>query len=616
MTTRAGGSTSTKPRPAARPAPRPSARSQAPARRPAPQRRPKPPRTVVLGDPHGRLRSACVVLAIILSLFVGRLVQLQAVEAPAYAARAEAGRLRTVTLPATRGDITDVNGVVLSTSVAARNVTVDQTLVHDPAATAAALSPLLGLSASDLTAKLTGTRRFGYVALQITPELWASIRDLKLPGLFAEDTSRRIYPAGDLAASVLGFMSRDGTGLGGIELAQQRQLAGVAGIDTFEAAAHGRQIPTATATEQRAIPGSTVRLTIDRDIQWAAQQALASEVKAANADSGSVVVEDVRTGALLALATAPSFNPADPGSVSIADRGNPAVSDIYEPGSTSKIMTMAAVLEEGKLNALSPLTVPPELKRGGAVFHDSHAHGTEHLTLTGVLAKSSNLGTILASETIGANTLYGYLKKFGMGDPTGMRFPGESRGLLPAPNQWSQTTFPTVAFGQGLSVNAVQATSVFATIANNGLRVSPSLVAGTVGPDGTFTSGQAPTTTRVVSPRTAATLRAMLEAVTSDEGTAPMARIPGYRIAGKTGTANRVDPTCGCYRGYTASFIGFAPADNPRLVVSVTLQNPKNGHYGGRLAGPVFKRVMSFALQSLGIPPTGTKPARMRLVWP
>jgi len=619
------GGTTTRPRPTPRPSTRQQApsrqqtqprRNAAPARRTAPPRRPKAPRTLTLGDPHRRLRSACVVLAIILSLFVGRLVQLQAVEAPGYAARAEAGRLRTVTLPADRGNITDVNGVVLSTSVAAKNVTADQTLVHDPAATAAALSPVLGLSVSDLTEKLTGTKRFAYVARQITPELWSNVQSLKLAGIFSEDTTVRTYPAGDLAASVLGFVARDGSGLGGIELAQQRTLAGVAGQNTFEAAAHGREIPTSTSTEQQAIPGSTVRLTIDRDIQWAAQQALAAEVKAANATSGSVVVEDVRTGALLALATAPSFDPGDPGSVAIDARGNPALSDIYEPGSTSKIMTMAAVLQEGKLTANSPITVPSQLTRGGSVFHDSHAHGTEHLTLTGVLAKSSNLGTILASETIGPDTLYGYLKKFGIGDPTGIHFPGESRGLLPPPNEWSQTTFPTVAFGQGLSVNAVQATSVFATIANNGLRVSPSLVAGTVAPDGTFTSGATPTTTRVVSAKTAATLRAMLEAVTSDEGTAPMARIPGYRVAGKTGTANRVDPACSCYRGYTASFIGFAPADAPRLVVAVTLQNPKNGHYGGRLAGPVFKKVMSFALQSLGIPPTGTKPARMRLVLP
>jgi cell division protein FtsI (penicillin-binding protein 3) len=256
------------------------------------------------------------------------------------------------------------------------------------------------------------------------------------------------------------------------------------------------------------------------------------------------------------------------------------------------------------------------LMRGGRIFHDDVSHGTEHLTLTGVLAKSSNLGAIQVAETIGRDKLYSYLKAFGIGDPTGIDFPGESRGILSPPSQWSDAQFATVSFGQGLSLNAVQGASVYATIANNGVRVEPSLVAGTVAPDGVFTSSPSPTQTRVVSAQTAATVRDMLESVVSDQGTAPMARIPGYRVAGKTGTANRVDDACSCYRGYTASFIGFAPADAPRLVVSVTLQNPKSGHYGGRLAGPVFRQVMAFALQTLGIPPTGTVPPKMRLVAP
>jgi cell division protein FtsI (penicillin-binding protein 3) len=360
-----------------------------------------------------------------------------------------------------------------------------------------------------------------------------------------------------------------------------------------------------------------VRLTIDRDIQWAAQQAIAAQVKAAGADSGTVVVMDVRTGAIYALATAPGFDPSDPGAASVEDRGNRALSDIYEPGSTSKIMTAAAVLQEGTMTPDSVITIPNTLQRSGKTFHDSESHPTERLTLTGVLAKSSNIGAIQASETIGKDKLYGYLKKFGIGDPTGLGFPGESRGVLTPPSTWSGTQAATVAFGQGLSLNTVQATSVYATIANNGVRVSPSLIAGATAPDGTFTPAAAPTTTRVVSARTATELRAMLESVVSDQGTAPMARIPGYRVAGKTGTANRVDPSCSCYRGYTASFIGFAPADAPRLVVSVTLQNPKGGvHFGGLLGGPVFKQVMSFALQSLDIPPTGTLPPTMRLVAP
>jgi cell division protein FtsI (penicillin-binding protein 3) len=442
------------------------------------------------------------------------------------------------------------------------------------------------------------------------------VKALNLPGIFSEDTTKRVYPAGDLAANVVGFVNGEGLGAGGLELGDQSLLAGVNGIDTYEAGAGGREIPTDTSVQHNPVDGVTIRTTINSDIQWEAQQALTAAVKQSGADSGTVVVMDPRTGAILALASAPTFDPSDPGAYPIADRGNRGVSDIYEPGSTSKIMTAAAAIQEGTMTPNSVVTVPNTLMRGGRIFHDDVSHGTEHLTLTGVLAKSSNLGAIQVAETIGRGKLYDYLRAFGIGQPTGLNFPGESQGILSPPTKWSDAQFATVSFGQGLSLTAVQATSVYATIANNGVRVQPSLVAGTVTPDGTFTSSPAPAQIRVVSAQTAATVRDMLESVVSDQGTAPMARIPGYRVAGKTGTANRVDDACSCYRGYTASFIGFAPADAPRLVVSVTLQNPKNGHFGGRLAGPVFRQVMAFSLQTLGIPPTGTVPPRMRLVAP
>jgi cell division protein FtsI (penicillin-binding protein 3) len=277
-------------------------------------------------------------------------------------------------------------------------------------------------------------------------------------------------------------------------------------------------------------------------------------------------------------------------------------------------MTMAAVIEEKKANPLTRITVPPTLVTKYKTFHDDVAHGTWHLTLNGVLAKSSNIGTIIASRLIGGPKLYSYLKKFGIGDPTGLRFPGESDGRVPAPSTWSATSFGTIAFGQGLSLNAVQATSVYATIANDGVRVQPTLVAGVTAPDGTFQAAAAPTSTRVVSASTAAQVRTMLESVVTD-GTAPLAAIPGYRVAGKTGTANRIDDACGCYRGYTASFIGMAPADSPDVVVGVFIQNPRVGHFGGQLAAPVFKKVMTFALQHYRVPPTGTASPRLPITW-
>jgi len=393
-------------------------------------------------------------------------------------------------------------------------------------------------------------------------------------------------------------------------------IAGIDGSRTYERGLGGRAIPTADVEEQAAVPGAQVRLTIDRDIQWAAQDAIAAKVAETGAESGTVVVQDVRTGEILAMATAPTFDPANPAASAKADRGNRAVSEVFEPGSTGKVMTMAAVLEEGALGPDSVLTVEDSLKRGGSTFNDHNPHPTQRLTLTGVLAKSSNVGTIKAADTIGHEKLYAYLDKFGMGQASGLKLPGESRGRLPAVNTWSDTTFPTLAFGQGYSLTALQSTQVFSTIANDGVRVQPSIVAGTTSPEGVFTPVAPPAKTQVVSAQTAQTLRVMLEGVTSDEGTAPMARIPGYRVAGKTGTAQRVDPDCRCYSGYTASFIGLAPADSPRLAVSVTLQDPVNGHYGGRLAGPVFKQVMGFALQSLRIPPTGADAPVVRITAP
>jgi cell division protein FtsI (penicillin-binding protein 3) len=324
---------------------------------------------------------------------------------------------------------------------------------------------------------------------------------------------------------------------------------------------------------------------------------------------------DPKTGRIYALATVPTFDPNKPAEAASANIGNRALSDVFEPGSTSKVMTLAAVVEEGKANATSKFTIPPVLKRPAKTWHDHSPHGTLRLTLNGVLAQSSNIGTILAAERIGGEKLYEYLKKFGIGEPTGLQFPGESKGYVPAPEDWSATSFGTLAFGQGLSVNAVQAASVFATLANGGVRVTPSLIEGYTRPDGTFVPAPEPEQTRVVSTSTANTVMRMLESVVSDEGTAPLAAIPGYRVAGKTGTANRIDDSCGCYRGYTASFIGIAPADDPRLVVAVFLQNPRNGHYGGVLGGPVFKRVTTYGLEHLRIPPSGTPRTKLPTTW-
>ena len=566
-------------------------------------------------DPRRRLVTLGVLVAMVMSLFMGRLLQLQGVEAAAYAATAEQERLRSVTIPATRGTITDANGIALATTVDAVNVTADQTQIADPVAVAAALAPILDKPIRDVETLLDGDRNYSLVARSVTPKTWQHIADMRLPGIYSEPTAKRVYPQGDLAAAVLGFVGTDGHGLAGFENSWDQQLAGQDGFMTYEAGASGRQIPSGDTETSEQVPGLGLQLTIDRDIQYVAERQIQAKVVESGAESGTVVAMDPRTGEVLALATYPSFDPRDPTASPEADRGNRAASEIYEPGSTSKVMTMAAALDAGAVKPTTPIEVPPILYRGGDSFHDHEPHGTLHLTATGVLAQSSNIGTVLIAEKLGNRALYSYLTKFGMGSTSGLDFPGESAGLLPDVEDWGPTNAATIAFGQGLSLNAVQATSVFATIANNGVRVEPTLVAGTTDPDGTFTATPAPARHRVVSAASAKTLREMMESVVSDQGTAPMAQIPGYRVAGKTGTAERVDDACGCYRGFTASFIGFAPADKPAVVVSVTLQDPVNGHYGGLLGGPVFKNVMSFALQSMEVPPTATHRPSMRLTY-
>ncbi len=556
-------------------------------------------------------------LLVVLSIVSVRVIDLQAVQGPTLAAEAVKDRLRTVVLPAMRGDITDINGVQLATTVAARNVTVDQSLVSKAgvAGEASQLASVLGGDAASYQQRMTGTRKFVYLAKAVTPETWAKVAALKLPGVFSEVSSTRIYPAGAVAANVVGYVRGDGHGGSGLEYGFDNELAGTAGSEVYQSSARGTEIPTADSSATASVPGASIKLTIDRDLQWVAQSAIATAVKGAKADSGTVVVMDPRTGQIYALATVPTFDPNKPADAANSDTSNRAVSEAFEPGSTSKVMTMAAVIEEGKANPLTKIVVPPVLKTTYKTWHDDVPHGTLKLTLNGVLARSSNIGTILASQKIGGEKLYSYLKKFGIGERTGLQFPGENKGFVPAPKNWSATTFGTLAFGQGLSLTAVQAASVYATIANNGVRVAPTLIAGYTSPDGMYQAAGAPTSTRVVSASTATQVRQMLESVVSDDGTAPKAAIPGYRVAGKTGTANRVDVSCGCYRGYTASFVGLAPADAPRLVVAVFLQNPRSGHFGGQLAAPVFKKVMTFGLEHLRIPPTGTLHPRIPVFW-
>ncbi|MGA4563027.1 penicillin-binding transpeptidase domain-containing protein, partial [Uniformispora flossi] len=583
-------------------------------------------RTLRLGDPKRRLRFGLIGLAVVLTLFVGRIVQLQALDASAYAADANSLRMQTVRLPAERGSIVDANGVTLADSVDAFDITADPTQVqqYNPTATAAALAPIVGGDPVKIEEQLrTPKSRYVVVAKQVDPSVWTKIKQTQkefsaakrddLVGIYAGPHSKRIYPAGPVGANLVGFVNATDHGAGGMELAFDKLLAGKDGSATYENSL-GRQVPTGGKKGKDAVPGENVQLTIDRNIQWYAEQMIAQKVAEAGAESGTVVVQDVKSGEVLAMATSPGFDPNRLASANRDDMGNRAMQEAYEPGSTSKVMTMAAVIQEGVATPETKVTVPGVLPRADRVFHDDVDHGTWQLTLNGVLAKSSNIGTILAAEHLGpdqaaANAkLYEYLTKFGIGSKSGINFPGETAGLLPQPQKWDGAQQYTIPFGQGLSVNSLQATSVYQTIANGGVRIAPTLVKGTLDEKGKLTPNAPPQRTEVVSPQTARTVADMMESVVADdEGTGNKAQIPGYRVAGKTGTANRVDPKTGTYNGYTSSFIGFAPADNPQIVVSVTIQAPTNGKWGGNLCAPVFKDVMSFALQTRKVPPNGTK---------
>ena len=633
-------------RPAARPPP--TARPAAGAARSAPRRRPTPATRGASGggrrpaarkrtdepgpSPRRRMRALTMATIFILSVFGAQLVRIQGLDATAVAAEAESKRVTAQIIPAMRGQIVSADGTVLASSVVREVVVADQQAVCtfrtqkntcQPETSAAAvqqaaekLSPLLGTPVSELVTELTGTSRYRILSKDVTPLTWNKIAALGIPGIARdrrETRSERTYPQGSTTAALVGYVTDDGTPGGGVELMADDQLQGTPGKQTYEQGQDGTAIPAGESSTTPAVDGRDVHLTINASLQWYAQNALAQRIKETKAKAGTVVIMDARSGDLLSVASYPTFNPNTDVGKKGAQLDNKAFSDVFEPGSTAKIMTMAAALEEGTVTPSTPVVIPNRLPRYDERFKDSHEHATEYRTVAGTLAESSNIGTILVSETLKSSTLESYFRKFGLGAKSGVGYPGESGGILPKSSTWSGTKRATVAFGQGISVTAIQAASVFQTIANGGVRVTPRLVDSVTEADGTERDMPASTGKRVVTEQTASDVSKMLEGVVSPEGTASEAQIPGYRIAGKTGTADYYDDRLGRYSGQTASFIGYAPADDPQIVVAVIVQKPTYPYFGGYVAGPVFKDVTTYALQELKIPPTGKKPQHLSL---
>lgn len=567
-----------------------------------------------------------LVTVMVFSIFAAQLVRIQGLDAEAVAAQAFGERNRTEVLPALRGQIVDRDGVVLAQSIERRTVTVDQTAVPEykarvdgvrttvgVAGAAAALAPLLGMSEAKLVEELTGTARYRIIAKNVTVQNWRRINELGINGIYSERTTQRDYPQSSTVASLVGWVYADGEAGGGVEIMLDDLLHGTNGSAKFETSPSGRAIPNGRQVNEPAQDGRKVELTINSSIQWYAQNALAQAVKKYGANSGTVVVQHAKTGELLAVASYPTYDPNRIGQAK-GSLDNLAFTQVFEPGSTNKIVTMAAALQEGVVTPDQPVVVPNRLARADRSFKDARDHPTLYLTASGVMARSSNIGTILIGEQLDKSTLESYFRKFGMGSMTGVDFPNESPGLVVAADKMDDAQRYTVMYGQGMGVTAVQSASAFQTIANHGVRVTPTLIKAIENEDGVMVATDAPESTQVVDAEVADTIMQMLEGAVSDRGSAASAQIPGYRIAGKTGTADRYDDRLGRYSGKTANFIGMAPADDPEIVVTVIVQNPRSDIWGGTVAAPIFKDVATFALSELEIPPTGTEPEELELV--
>ena len=577
------------------------------------------------GAPLVRLRVGFVVIAMVLSFFGARLVQLQGMDPRSYASMAAAEGAVEVPLLAERGDILDRNGIPLADSIQGKMVWADPTLTEDEAPEIARLlSDRLGIDYFRTLEALRGRKdgsQFEYVARRVPSTLAtdtvAELEGLGYEGVGLEDDPIRDYPAGDVAANIVGYMGTDEP-LGGLERTFDAQLAGTDGVATWQSNSRkGVRIPLRESTIEAPVDGEPLRTTIDRDLQWFTQKVLAQAVDRYRGESGAAVVLDTRTGDVLALADVPTFDANEPTEAREEDLGARSMNLAYEPGSVEKVLTVAALIDAGKSFPRQRFKVPSSLMRQDRPIGDWFDHGTIRLTLAGILAKSSNIGTVLAADAFTPVQLVDYLQRFGLGRRTDIGVRGESPGILGAGEVMTSQAKDRVAFGQSLSVNVVQMAAAVNTIANDGVRVDPSLISGSATTDeGVVVGTDVATRTRVVSRRAAqGTARMMERVLDPEDGVAPAAAVPGYLVAGKTGTAQRVDPECACYRGTSVSFGGFAPADDARFTVYVVVHAPQVDGGGGSIAGPVFSRIMGYVLGRYGVPPTGGTPSRLPVEW-
>jgi len=588
-----------------------------------------------------RIRVFVVFMAVIASLAAGRALEIQGVDAAGAAHQAAAMMSNTRPLSPMRGTIYDRQGLILAQTLPSVRLTADpdgisrngvaagqklsasqqKKAAAAPEALADILMTYLGGSINDYLPHLLNTVRadgkrnqYEVIATNVPSYTYAKIRADMVAGgwygLFSEDTPIRSYPDGALASNALGFVGVDGQGLDGFELWADGALTGVPGTENYEAAAYGR-IPLADDTLVPAIDGDSYWLTLDAGLQKIADQELAAAVASSGATWGIAIAMDVKTGQVLALSNVPTFNANAFASSTPAQQRDRAVTDAYEPGSVQKVLTMAALVDAGIVTPDTAVEVPASIESGGSRITDSFSHGTLYLTARGVLANSSNVGMALLTRQLDTATLVTYLRSFGLGAPTGIQLPGESSaGMGDVPD----ATMPgyqrdRVAFGQSISVTALQEAAAVAAIADGGVYHAPTLIESVTAPDGTIRPVAAVPPHQVVSPATSTAVLNMMESVIAAPQYAGTRSIPGYRVAGKSGTAQRVDPRTNQYSGYTASFVMVAPVEDPQILVYVVLDQPVNGHQGSEVALPPAKDIMTAALPRYGILPSADVPA-------
>ena len=579
-----------------------------------------------------RHRAGNIVIFLALAVAAAQLFNLQVPQAAGLRAQA-AGQLKVTDVEkAVRGSIVDRNADKLAFTIEARALTFQPAKIRKQLTEAKEKSPAapdpdkrlteiatevaakLGNKpdAATLLKKLRSNETFVYLARAVDPALADAIIK-KFPEIGAERQDLRQYPGGALAANLVGGIDWDGHGLLGLEDSMDSKLSGTDGSITYDRGSDGVVIPGSYRNKHDAVNGSTIQLTIDDDIQYYVQQQVQQAKDMSGAKDVSAVVLDAKTGEVLAMSNDNTFDPSqDIGRQQDKQMGNLPVTSPYEPGSVNKIVTASSVIEYGLSNPDEVLQVPGSINMGGVTVGDAWNHGVMPYTTTGIFGKSSNVGTLMLAQRIGPERYYDMLGKFGLGQRTGVGLPGESAGLVPPIDQWSGSTFSNLPIGQGLSMTLLQMTGMYQAIANDGVRIPPRIVKATIASDGTRTEEPQPNGIRVVAPETARTVRNMFRAIVQrdpmgyQQGTGAPAAVDGYQIAGKTGTAQQINPACGCYYSdvYWITFAGMAPADDPRYVIGIMMNNPQRNPDGtpGHSAAPLFHNIAAWLLQRQNIP--------------